>query len=443
MMFKILPILTIALAVIFLLIAALAFRRKWKNILKTALLITGIFGVAFFYILHVNKLNNQFVPMNSTSMFKKLEYVEKLNLVSFYSEEVLVLGTKEKVQKRVDKLTQDSIALALREKNADEELSSTLKQLDKVASSRNDNQTNLVESSMKLDSLHKIYKNLQEAKLKSQTVWEDTNDMLDDKTTYIVFKECWEQHDSLVKNFNSKPWKSNANKRNDYKKDIKDLRERFLDAKRILLNRLELKIELEESRFNNIERESKKKDRLFNRQQKDVITKIDQARKAWGKAVEKLQKISYKLQEARGELALAREIDQDIEPEILIVVPAEVSSYIDMSAIKIRKDDLDTVHILLPPVLLDSVVIDLKEDAIYNLDKDKREWIATQQGAYFDIFGQLKDALLEKEQMIKDKASENGILVQGYEMAKSYLRNFIQPLGYEVVFENEKLDIGE
>ena len=112
-----------------------------------------------------------------------------------------------------------------------------------------------------------------------------------------------------------------------------------------------------------------------------------------------------------------------------------------MASIKMRREEFDTVHILLPPIQMDSVVIDLKDDAIYDLDKDEKEWVATQQGAYFDIFGQLKDALLEKEQIIKEKASENGILIQGKAMAKSYLQNFIQPLGYEVVFEEENFSV--
>ncbi|MEM6698275.1 MAG: DUF4230 domain-containing protein, partial [Bacteroidota bacterium] len=137
----------------------------------------------------------------------------------------------------------------------------------------------------------------------------------------------------------------------------------------------------------------------------------------------------------------AKEKNIDIEPEILIVVPAEISSYIDMAEIKIRRDESDTVHVLLPPILMDSVMIDLKDDAIYDLDKKKKELVATEQGAYFDIFGQMKDAILEKEQLVKEQAIENGILTQGEEMAKSYLRNFIHPLGYEVVFEDQKVEV--
>jgi len=447
-MFKILPFLTIALAIIFLLIAALAFSKNWKNLVKTALIITGIFGVAFFYTRYINKLNNQFVPMTSTSMFKKLEYVEKLKLISFYSEEVIVLGTKEKVQKRVDKLTQDSLALDEKKNITNQELDAIIKKLDEATFNQHNHQQQLVQNDESLDHLYENYKELKQASLKNRKLWEYQDDLLDDRNTYSIFKTCWEQHNSLVEEFNSKPWKSNnkakkinSKTRKVFKDSIAVLRERFLDSKRILTSRLQTKIELAEKHYKNWKRENQRKNNIFNRQRKDATVEIDKARKKWEKAVEQLQKVSYKLQEARIELAFAQEKKLDIEPEILIVVPAKVSSYIDMAAIRIRSDESDTVHILLPPVQMDSVLIDLKDDAIYNLNKDEKEWMATQQGAYFDIFGQLKDAIIEKEQMIKEKARENGILIQGKEMAKSYLENLIHPLGYEVMFENEKLEL--
>ncbi|MEL6718497.1 MAG: DUF4230 domain-containing protein [Bacteroidota bacterium] len=265
--------------------------------------------------------------------------------------------------------------------------------------------------------------------------------MLNDASTYKYWEIYKYKYDSLLLNFNTKPWKSGNKKRKEYKEELEQWKERFIQTKANLASRLQAKVALKENHYQNLKRENKKKESIFKTQKKEALTTIDKARKQWEKTVEKLQKTTYKLQEARVELAFAKEKNIDIEPEILIVVPAEVSSYIDMAAIKIRKDESDTVHILLPTIQMDSVIIELKDDAIYDLDKKEKEWMATQQGAYFDIFGQLKDALLEKEQLIKEKAQENGILTQGEEMAKSYLQNFIEPLGYEVIFEKEKMTL--
>lgn len=442
MIFKVLPFLTVALAIIFLLIALLAFSKNWKNILKTALIITGIFGVAFFYIRYINKLNNQFVPMTSTSMFKKLEYVEKLKLVSFYSEEVIVLGTKEKVQKRVDQLMLDSIKLAENERKIGAKLDTALKEIEKSTVDQHQNREGLKGSLAKLNLLYKNHKEVKKASFKDEELWEDEKRLLNDPNIYQSWMECKYNYDSLAINFETKPWKKRGEKkkRRDYKEELEGWKEKFIQSKRTIASRLQAKIILEESQYQNLKREHQKTEGIFKRQKKDAIAVVDEARKNWAKTIEKLQKVNYKLQEARMELAFAKEKGEDIEAEILIVVPAEISSYIDMAEVRIRKDESDTVHILLPPIQTDSVLIDLKDDAIYDLD-DKDKLIATQQGAYFDIFGQLKDAILEKEQIIKSKAHENGIFSQGEEMAKSYLRNFINPMGYEVVFENEKKQI--
>ncbi len=83
---------------------------KQKRVLITAALLLGAAGLAFLF-LHNYKKRNPLQPMTSASMFKKMDYIEHLKLVSFYSEEIVVLGTKEKVQKIVDKLERQLLQL--------------------------------------------------------------------------------------------------------------------------------------------------------------------------------------------------------------------------------------------------------------------------------------------------------------------------------------------
>ncbi|MEL6718498.1 MAG: hypothetical protein AAFP82_07265 [Bacteroidota bacterium] len=229
-MFKIVPFLTIAIAVIFILIAALSFSKNWRNLLKTALIIAGIFGVSFFYTRYINKLNNQFIPMTSTSMFKKLEYVEKLKLVSFYSEEVIVLGTKEKVQKRVDKLTQDSVALAEKKIKAENNLNEILKKIEETTNSQYENQEQITKSAEQLNRLYKSYKELKQVSIKDKVLWKDEHRMLNDASTYKYWEIYKYKYDSLLLNFNTKPWKSGNKKRKEYKEELEQWKERFIQT---------------------------------------------------------------------------------------------------------------------------------------------------------------------------------------------------------------------
>jgi len=101
-------------AVVFVIIVLLLiFRNKSKRLFSTTsgilafISITVLLSSAFHSISKPDKK-----PMSSTEMFKKMEYIEHLKLVSFYSEEVLILGTKENVQRIVDNLEKEKESLS-------------------------------------------------------------------------------------------------------------------------------------------------------------------------------------------------------------------------------------------------------------------------------------------------------------------------------------------
>ena len=146
--------------------------------------------------------------------------------------------------------------------------------------------------------------------------------------------------------------------------------------------------------------------------------------------------------EAEQELKFAEEDSAAIDPEVLIILPATVSVYIDMKKVVTEKEGDSLLVITLPPIEFDPVLIDLPTDsAVYKLDSRDSEWVTSQQGAYYDLFGQLKEAILQKEQEVRDKAVENGIVEEGQKMAREYLTNFVTPLGYVLRFEEAKPEV--
>ncbi|MEL7533691.1 MAG: DUF4230 domain-containing protein, partial [Bacteroidota bacterium] len=124
----------------------------------------------------------------------------------------------------------------------------------------------------------------------------------------------------------------------------------------------------------------------------------------------------------------------------LFIVPIAVSVYIDMEQVLINEElDADSNLVInLPPLQFNPVIIDLPTDsAVYKLARGKKSTVASEQGAYYDLFGQLKVAIIEKEAEAVLKAAENGILEEGRTMAENYISTFIEPLGYQIKFAEQ------
>ena len=140
-----------------------------------------------------------------------------------------------------------------------------------------------------------------------------------------------------------------------------------------------------------------------------------------------------KLASAEEELQRALLSGQDsINPQLLIIVPAEISSYIDLRELRIGDRILgDTLQVLMPEVKLDSVIIDLDSTAEY-FDLGGRKLTFSGSGVYYEVYEQLRDGINETEGIVKRKAIEAGIYEETRKLAFQYIKDFASTLGYNV-----------
>lgn len=419
------------------------YRDRAKKLFGTAtgLLLAIIFPLLlFFFVRAASKPGKE--PMSSTTMFKKMEYMEELRLVSFYSEEVLVLGTKENIQRLVENLDEELKALNQQVTIAEAALNSQKEELDALIEQ-------LVTDKEKFKTIEAKLK-LHKKEIKAFRKFNPDNtytlsDSLMRKTGTVINTMFQEFQDSLaiyqdsLNSIKTKKWKSirpkklRREKRRDLKEFLKTQEIRTKQLHEAVLSQLKIEHEIQRDQLNALQEFEDEKARELKKNKRAYHKRIKDGERALQKLRNKQQRGEEKLKEAKMELAFAIEEGNDIEPEILIVAPAEIAVFINMKNVEIEEIGDSVLNVFVPPIEFAPALIELPDSAgVYDIDSRQTEWEISQQGAYFDLFDQLKGTLLEKQTEVQAKAIENGIIQEGEKMAKIYLENFMRPLGLEV-----------
>ena len=433
-----------AVAGVLAVVSFFGFRRQ-RHLRLTSVLGLMIIALLLFTSFQILKKDKK-LPLTSTSIFKKMEYIEHLKLVSFYSEEVVVLGTKEKVLRIVERLERDTQEINNQLALDNARIIRQEEALDSLfnAIGENTDQLTAKKSAMKIS--RENYKSFRDCKLKKGKCPLATGDDPSLQLLYHVYLSADSAHKASKAVFDAAPWKQirerprrkkRAQMRQELKSKMDSLFQDLTEKHQLLANKLKRDLETEEKKWDDQMKLSNRQQKRRRQWVKDLKKQRDDSWKKWEKTLAKKQKLENKLEEARLELAFAQEAGNEIDPEVLIILPSEVAVYIDMKEVTMepRGAGDSLLVITLPEIRFDSVFIELPTDsAVYKLDSKGTEWVTSQQGAYYDLFGQLKEAVLQKEKEVLAKAIENNIVEEGRQMAETYLQNFVAPLGYEIVF---------
>lgn len=454
---NILPFVVIALIVL----VGIVFRKQLK-LLSTLIALILIVGIGSFLFFNA-QTKDKSKPITSASMFKKMEYIEHLKLVSFYSEEIVVLGTKEKVQKIVDKLESQIKALNQQEKQDALSIDFWQHSLDSVTEKLVTDEGKFRQEKENLKNLRQNYRSFKRSKPTTEegsNILEDLlskdKDLKQDSSLINLLQDykksiiLWNTKDSV---FQTKPWSKKQNpdlnrkRRAEKRKTLKDEKDKLelalTNQQERLASRLKRDLDIREEKIDDLEKVVSDETSNLKKSKKNYAQKRNESRDKWERTIKKRKKFEAKLVEAKLELKFAEEVGEEIDPEVLIILPAAVSVFIDMRKVHIEGGEIgdSLITIQIPKPEFDPVLIELPEDsAVYKLDKKDSEWVTSHQGAYYDLFGQLKEAIIEKEKEVKAKAIENGIEEEGKKMAEIYLKSFVAPLGYEVEFKAKEED---
>ncbi|MDB4285797.1 DUF4230 domain-containing protein [bacterium] len=431
-----------------------------KNIGPTFLVVAILAAAVFFVPRWLKNRKPNFAPIHPSSMLKRIEHMEHLRLTTYFFEEVITIGTRRRVKKIVDKKREEvekaNKVLQLRtgylvkKDSAYQFYSQPLTKID----------TGLIRLKQDLDQSKRAYKEM------NQFVFEFSHikNELDSDPNYYGGEVKWafNQFEEAKKKMEDKPWKAKedsirkANRsgrggigkgklkrsQKDWVDDIQnkfkriysqteaELKNAIMKEKGNRLSALNLKLKL----VNDWENQGKVQRDSLENLEKIAKRKYNQALKLYEDAEKDLKYKQKKLVAAEIELEQTLLNGEDsIKPQLLVIVPAEVSSYIDLRELKIGDRIMgDTIQVLMPKVQLDSVIVDLDSTAEY-FDLGGRKLTTSGSGVYFEVYEQLRDGIKETEVSVKKKAAEAGIYVETQQLAQQYITDFARALGYNVV----------
>ncbi|GAB4404342.1 MAG: hypothetical protein OHK0039_04410 [Bacteroidia bacterium] len=126
---------------------------------------------------------------------------------------------------------------------------------------------------------------------------------------------------------------------------------------------------------------------------------------------------------------------KDNRLEMLLVAPAQIEGYIDLSQMHIEPGADSLLYVYLPASQVSAVQIDLDQCKEY-LSPDKVNFMGRrlERSSYFEAYDRIRLALLKTEEQVRLRALANGIEQDTRDKAEDYIRNLVQGMGYRVEF---------
>lgn len=124
--------------------------------------------------------------------------------------------------------------------------------------------------------------------------------------------------------------------------------------------------------------------------------------------------------------------------QFLMVAPAEVNGFIDLSKLKFKVEKDSLIMVTLPNPEISQTIISLKNTKEYTFQRSfwqKFQERLDRNTNYLAAYDQIRSAIDSARADIRNRAIINGILDDTQDKAEDYIRNMVNNLGYRVEFE--------
>jgi len=127
--------------------------------------------------------------------------------------------------------------------------------------------------------------------------------------------------------------------------------------------------------------------------------------------------------------------------QFLMVAPAEVNGFIDLSKLKFKVEEDSLIRVTLPTPEISQTLISLKNTKEYTFQRSF--WVKFQERLdrrtnYLSAYDRIRSAIDSARADVRNRAIVNGILEDTQDKAEDYIRNMINNLGYRVEFDDSK-----
>lgn len=127
--------------------------------------------------------------------------------------------------------------------------------------------------------------------------------------------------------------------------------------------------------------------------------------------------------------------------QFLMVAPAEVNGFIDLSKLKFNVEKDSLILVTLPPAEISQTLISLKNTKEYTFQRSfwqKFQEKLDRNTNYLTAYDQIRSAIDSARADVRNRAIGNGILSDTQDKAEDYIRNMVNNLGYRVDFDRSR-----
>ncbi len=370
-------------------------------------------------------LRNHRHELKASSLLHQVEYMDRLDLVTYFYEELLTIGTTSQLEKaiRTEEAELGEARKALLE--ADYQLAIADQTLEALK--------NELEKKISRDSLVMAEKLSLEAVTKFQAIDQPFKRLLDvlaskSETFSPRIKSAFSTYDLLDGQLETA-------KQDIKKRDLKELNDAVDEAEKALQSEIKKETELRKNIRDYYQADYQKRFQKIQAIEEDYKRELHKAEKVLAEAKDRrdnaqreITNREIQLQAAIDDWKKRREMGLDeSNPRLVTVANARVTAYLNLRDMRSELQG-DTMVFFLPEPQLDSVWIELDSSRLYQLARQKLSFSREEGGLYYDIFRQIQLAVRDVSADVRVKAVDRGIYAETLEMGRAYFLDMARSL---------------
>lgn len=400
--------------------------------------VLALAGVVMFFIHTIRHKPSRIAKLPAVSMLESIQRMQRLDLLQYESNQVLVLGDPSTLQVMLERSVADTVQLTKEVASLKLELEKARVGKETVMQSRTLHQHDLDEHKHSADSVQKAYS--QRPGSFKDFLSATRNQSAG--TVSATYGEAVGNAFAAYKTAVGDEGQGRRRKRREERRKAKEaefaLNKAWLDQRKQhldLLNKSKGRLKEKERDFKHATHQ-RSLDR-YNNQLGNLQKELDNKG-------QELTELRTKIGNLKNEMAEQEGSNSNFQlkrPKIMSVLPTATNVYLDLKTVstKIYGDTLVNIH--MDSIHYGQVNILIDSAKYYNVAKRSIQLQREDNGLYFTVFEQLQVGLAVIEERVKKQLESKHYKEQALKRAQSYFEGFYGPLGLKVHFGHLNLPV--
>lgn len=400
--------------------------------------IVAMVGVVMFFIHTIRHKPSREAKLPAVSMLESVQKMQRLDLLQYESNQVLVLGDPSTLQVMLERSIADTVKITKEIASLKLELEKSRVGKESVLQSRSLYQYDLDEHQHIADSVQSAYERMP-ATFKDFLKATDKQSASQVSARYgTTVANAWSAYHAAVGAEGAGRRKAKREERQKAKEAETALNKAWLDLRKQHLN------EVGKTRNTAKEKERDFKHSTHQRTLDRYNHELNSTQQELAKQQQQLPELRAKIGNLKQEMETQQGSGNSFElkrPKMLSVLPTSTNVYLDLKTVSTRIYGDTLVNIEMDSIHYGQVNILIDSSKYYNVSKRSIQLQGEDNGLYFTVFEQLQVGLAVIEERVKQQLESKHFKEQALKRAQTYFEGIYSPLGLKVHFGHLNLPV--